>query len=70
MVDSKPTMALPNYSLTSHSPYRLKPELVGLTTPVLMESEDAVLPPPMCHALPLIWTSEPVKQVDIFGEVN
>ena len=61
-------MALPNYSLTSHSPYRWKPELVGLTTPVLMESEDAILPLPMCHALPLIWTSEPVKQVDIFRE--
>ena len=44
--------------------------LVGLTTPVLMDSEDAVLPLPMCHALPLIGTSKPVKQVDIFGEVN
>ena len=43
---------------------------MGLTTPVLMESEDAVLPPPMCHALPLIGTSEPVKQVDIFREAN
>ena len=63
-------MHLPNYSLTSHSPYRWKPELVGLTTPVLMESEDAVLPLPMCHALPLIGTSEPVKQVDIFREVK
>ena len=61
---------LPNYSLTSHSPYRWNPELVGLTTPVLMESEDAVLPLPICHALPLIGTSEPVKQVDIFREVN
>ena len=70
VVDSKPAMALPNYSLTSHSPYRWKPELVGLTTPVLMESEDAVLPLPMCHALPLIGTSEPVKQVDIFREAN
>ena len=39
VVDGKPAMALPNYSLTSHSPYRWKPELVGLTTPVLMESE-------------------------------
>ena len=47
---------------TSHSRYRWKPELVGLTTPVLMESEDAVLPLPMCHALPLIGTSEPVKR--------
>ena len=70
VVDSKPAMALPNYSLTSHSPYRWKLELVGLTTPVLMESEDAVLPLPMCHALPLIETSEPVKQVDIFGEAK
>ena len=35
-----------------------------------MESEDAVLPLPMCHAMPLIGTSEPVKQVDIFGERN
>ena len=70
VVDSKPAMALPNYSLTSHSPYRWKPELVGLTTPVLMESEDAVLPLPMRHALPLIGTSEPVKQVDIFREAN
>ena len=61
VVDSKPAVALPNYSLTSHSPYRWKPELVGLTTPVLMGSEDAVLPLPMCHALPLIGTSEPVK---------
>ena len=33
-----------------------------------MESEDAVLSPPMCHALPLIGTSEPVKHVDIFEE--
>ena len=63
-------MAVPNYSLTSHSPYRWKPELVGLTIPVLMESEDAVLPLPMCHALPLIGTSEPVKQLDIFREAN
>ena len=70
VVDSKPAMALPNYSLTSHSPYRWKPELVGSTTPVLMESEDAVLPLPMCHALPLIGTSEPVKQVDILREAN
>ena len=37
---------------------------------VVMESEDAVLPLPMCHALPLIGTSEPVKQVDIFQEAN
>ena len=70
VVDSKPVMFLPNYSLTSHSPYHWKPELMGLTTPVLMQSEDAVLPLPMCHALPLIWTSEPVKEVDIFREVN
>ena len=70
VVDSKPAMALPNYSLTSHSLYRWKPELVGLTTKVLMESKDAVLPLPMCHALPLIGTCEPVKQVDIFREVN
>ena len=27
-------------------------------------------PPTMCDALPLIGTSEPVKQVDIFREVN
>ena len=58
VVDSKPAMSLPNYSLTSHSPYRWKPELLGLSTPVLMESEEAVLPLPMCHALPLIGTSE------------
>ena len=69
VVDSKPAMSLPNYSLTSHSPYHWKLELVGLTTPV-MESEDAVLPLPKCHALPLIGTSDPVKQVDIFREVN
>ena len=70
VVDSKTAMALPNYSLTSHFPYRWKPELMGLTTRVLMESEDPVLPLPMCHALPLIGTSEPVKQVDIFREAN
>ena len=70
VVDSKPAMSLPNYSLTSHSPYRWKPELVELTMPVLMETEDAVLPLPMCHALPLIGTSELVMQVDIFREVN
>ena len=46
VVDSKPAMSLPNHSLTSHSPYGWKPELLGLTTPVLMESEVAVLPPP------------------------
>ena len=39
-------MSLPTYSLTSNSPYRWKPKLVGLTTPVLMDSEDAVLPLP------------------------
>ena len=58
VVDRKPAMSLPNNSLASHSPYRWKPELVGLTTPVLMESEDSALPIPMCHALPLIGTSE------------
>ena len=70
VVDSKPAMGLPNYFLTSHSPYRWKPELVGLTTPVLMDSEDLVLPIPLCHALPLIGTSEPVKLVDIFREAD
>ena len=70
VVASKPALALPNYSLTSHFPHRWKPEFVGLTTPVLMESEDAVLPLSMCHALPVIGTSEPVKQVDIFWEAN
>ena len=70
VVHSKPAMSLANYSLTNHSPYRWKPELVGLTAPVLMESEDLVLPIPMCHALPLIATSKPVKQVDVFREVN
>ena len=70
VVDSKSAMSLPNYSLTSHSPCRWKPELVGLTTPVLMESEASVLPIPMCHALLLIGTSKPVKQVDVFWEVN
>ena len=70
VVDSKPAMSLPNYSLTSHFHYRWKPELVGLTTPVLIESEDTVLPLPMCDALLLIGTSEPLKQVDIFREVN
>ena len=70
VVDNKPAMFLPNYSLTSHSPYCLKPELLGLTMPLLMKSEDAVLPLAMCHALPLIGTSEPVMQVDIFREVN
>ena len=70
VVDSKPAMSLPNYSLTSHPPYRWKPERMGWTTPVLMESEDAVLPLPMCHALTLIGTSESVKLVDIFRQVN
>ena len=70
VVDTKPDMALPNYSLTGHSPYRWRPELMGLTTPVLMESGDAVLPLPTCHALPRIGTSEPVKQVEIFREAN
>ena len=37
---------------------------------MLIKSEDAVLPLPICHALPLIGTSEPVKQVDIFREAN
>ena len=36
--------------------------------PVLMESEDSVLPIPICHALPLIGTSEPVNHVDAFRE--
>ena len=70
VVESMPAMSLPNNSLNSPSPCRWKPELVGLTTPVLMESEDAVLPLPMCHALPRIGTSEPVKQVDILREVS
>ena len=70
VVDSKPTMSLQNYSLTTHSPYRGKPELVGLTTPVLMECKDSVLAIPMCHTLLLIGTSEPVKQVDVFHEVS
>ena len=52
VVDSKPAMALPNYSLTSHSTYCWKPDLVGLTTPVLMESEDAVLPCGWCLRRP------------------
>ena len=38
VVDNKSTISLPNYSLLNHSPYRWKLELVGLTTPVLMES--------------------------------
>ena len=38
--------------------------------PVLMQSEDAVLPLFMCHSLPLIGTSEPVTQVGTFREVN
>ena len=70
VMDSKPAMPLPNYSLTIHSPYRWKPELAGLTTLLLMESEDADLPIPLCDALSLIATSEPVKQVDIFREVT
>ena len=70
MVDNNPAMSLPNYHFASHYPYRWKPELVGLTTPVLMKSEDSVLPFPICHALPLIQTSEPVKHVDVFWEVN
>ena len=63
-------MSLPTYSLASHSPHRWKPKLVGLTTLVLMESEDSVLPIPMCHALPLVGTIEPGKQVDAFRGVN
>ena len=39
VADSKPAMYLPVHSFTSHCPYCWKPELVGLTTPVLMESE-------------------------------
>ena len=70
VVDSKPAMSCHNCSLTGHSPYRWKPAFVGLPTPVLMESEDVVLLIPMCHALPLIGTSEPLKQVDVFREVN
>ena len=70
VVDSKPVMSVPNYSLTSRSPYRWKPGLVGLTTPVLMESKDVVLPLWMCHTVLLIGKSEPVKQVDIFPELN
>ena len=69
MVHSKPAMSLPNYSLTSHPPYRWKPELLGLTTSVLM-SEGLFLPIPMCDALPLIGTSEPVKQTDVFRDMN
>ena len=70
VVDSKPAMSLPNYSLTSHSPYHRKPKLVGLTTLVLMESEDSVVPIPMCHTLPLMRTRKPVKQVEVFREMN
>ena len=44
MVDSKPAMSLPNFCLARHSLYRWKLDLVWLTTPVLMESEDSVLP--------------------------
>ena len=67
VVDSKPAMSLPNSSIASHSPYRCKPELVGWTTSVLMDSEDSVLPLRMCHALPLIGISEPVRPS---GKVN
>ena len=70
VVDSKPAMSVPNYSLTRHFPYRWKPELPGLTTPMLMESEDAAFHLLMCHDLPLIGTSEPVQHVEIFPEVN
>ena len=63
-LDGKAPMSIGIYSLASHSPYRWKPELVGLTTPVVMESKDSVVPIPKCHALPLIGTSEPVKQVE------
>ena len=35
-----------------------------------MQSKDVVLPIPMCHALQLVGTSEPVKQVDTFRELN
>ena len=72
VVDSKPAMSLPNYSLASLSPYHWKPKLVVLTTHVLMQSEDSVFSIPilMCHALRLIGTSEPMNQVDSFWEVN
>ena len=70
MVNGKPAISLPNYSLASHSPYGWKPELMGLTSSVLMGSEDWVLPIPMCRTLTLIGTSEPVKQVVAFREVN
>ena len=36
VVDNKPAMARPTHFLTSQSPYRCKPEPVGLTTPVLL----------------------------------
>ena len=70
VVDIKPAMSLPNYSLTRHSPQCWKPELVGLTTKELMQSEDSALPISMCHALLLIGTREPVKQLDVFREEN
>ena len=69
VVDSKPAMCLPSYSLTSQSPHCWKAELVGLTRPVVMESEDAVLPLAMCHALPLIGTREPVEKLREVNEV-
>ena len=70
VVVSKPATSLPNDSLTSRSTYRWKPELVALSTPRLIEREDSVLPTPMCHAVPLIGTSESVKQVDVLPKVN
>ena len=70
MVDSKPTMSLPNNSVASHSSYCWTPQLVGLTTPVPMKSDDYVLPIPMCHTVPLIGTSTLVKQVDAFWDLN
>ena len=36
----------------------------------MMDSDDSVLPIPICHALPLMRTGELVKQVDALREVN
>ena len=65
-VYSRPTMSLPNCSLTSHSLCCCKPELVGMTTPVLTESEDSVLALPVRHTVPLIGSRTPVEQVELF----
>ena len=70
VVNSRPAMSLANYSLTSHSPYRWKPESAALTTPLLMESEDSVLRIPVCPALQLVGTTESDKQGDGLGEEN